>query len=89
VIPGLLPVSNVGQLKKFSQMCGASVPKWLIELFEGLDHEPLKRNAVAVSVAAEQARQLKAFGIKDIHFYTLNRADLTGAICHIMGLRAA
>lgn len=89
VIPGLLPVSNVSQLKKFSKMCGASVPQWLMALFDGLDNDPLKRNAVAVSVAAEQARQLKAFGVQDIHFYTLNRADLTAAICHIMGIRPA
>ena len=87
VIPGLLPVTNVAQLKKFSQLCGASVPSWLMGLFDGLDNEPLKRNAVAVSVAAEQARQLIGFGVKDIHFYTLNRADLTGAICHLLGIR--
>jgi methylenetetrahydrofolate reductase (NADPH) len=88
VVPGLLPVSNVAQLTRFSAMCGASVPQWLMRLFDGLDHEPLKRNAVAVCVAAEQARQLKAFGVNDLHFYTLNRADLTGAICHLLGKRA-
>ena len=88
VIPGLLPVSNVAQLRKFSAMCGASVPAWLMELFDGLDNDPLKRNAVAISVAAEQARRLAAFGVRDFHFYTLNRADLTAAICHLLGIRA-
>lgn len=87
VIPGILPVGNFAQVKKFSAMCGASVPAWLHTLFEGLDNEPLKRNSVAVSVATEQCRQLLAQGVDHLHFYTLNRADLTGAICHLLGLR--
>ncbi len=89
VIPGLLPVSNVAQLQKFSIMCGASVPPWLMELFDGLDNDPLKRNAIAISVAAEQARRLMQFGVEDLHFYTLNRADLTAAIAHMLGVRPA
>ncbi len=87
IIPGILPVGNFAQVKKFSAMCGASVPLWLATLFEGLDNEPLKRNSVAVSVATEQCRQLLAQGVDHLHFYTLNRADLTGAICHLLGLR--
>lgn len=87
VIPGILPVGNFAQVKKFSAMCGASVPGWLHTLFEGLDHEPLKRNSVAVSVATEQCRQLLKAGVDHLHFYTLNRADLTGATCHLLGLR--
>ncbi|MBY0407523.1 MAG: methylenetetrahydrofolate reductase [Rickettsiales bacterium] len=87
IIPGILPVGNVAQVRKFSAMCGASVPDWLNTLFEGLDNDPLKRNAVAVSVATEQCRQLLNAGVDHLHFYTLNRADLTGAICHLLGLR--
>jgi methylenetetrahydrofolate reductase (NADPH) len=87
ILPGLLPVTNFAQLKKFSAMCGASVPQWLANLFDGLDSNPAHRNHVAVIVAAEQCRILKAAGVEDFHFYTLNRADLTLAICHILGVR--
>lgn len=85
VVPGILPVGNVAQVKKFSAMCGASVPAWLDTLFEGLDNDPAMRNLVAVSVAAEQCRQLLGFGCEHLHFYTLNRADLTAAVCHLLG----
>lgn len=87
ILPGLLPVTNFAQLKKFSTMCGASVPNWLAGLFEGLDSNPAHRNHVAVIVAAEQCRILREAGVEDFHFYTLNRADLTLAICHILGVR--
>lgn len=87
ILPGILPVSNFAQVQKFSAMCGASVPGWLGQLFEGLDNEPLKRNGVAISVAAEQCRQLLSAGVNHLHFYTLNRADLTGAICHLLGVK--
>lgn len=86
VIPGILPVGNFAQVQKFSAMCGASVPAWLSALFEGLDHEPVKRNAVAVAVAAEQCRLLLKAGAEHVHFYTLNRADLTAAVCHLLGI---
>ncbi len=87
VVPGILPIGNVAQVKKFSAMCGASVPDWLARLFEGLDTDPAMRNMVAVTVAAEQCRRLMEFGVEDLHFYTLNRADLTSAVCHTLGLR--
>lgn len=87
VVPGILPVGNVAQVKKFSAMCGASVPDWLSHLFEGLDNDPGMRNMVAVTVAAEQCRKLMDFGAQELHFYTLNRADLTSAVCHTLGLR--
>ena len=87
VVPGILPIGNVAQVKKFSAMCGASVPDWLAHLFEGLDTDPAMRNMVAVTVAAEQCRRLMEFGVEDLHFYTLNRADLTSAVCHTLGLR--
>jgi len=88
VLPGILPVGNVAQVKKFSAMCGASVPAWLEKLFNGLDDNPGMRNLVAANVAAEQCQRLIEFGCEDIHFYTLNRADLSAAVCHILGIRA-
>jgi methylenetetrahydrofolate reductase (NADPH) len=88
ILPGLLPVTNFQQLQKFSAMCGASVPQWLAKLFDGLDANPAHRNHVAVIVAAEQCRILREAGVEDFHFYTLNRADLTLALCHILGVRA-
>ncbi len=87
IVPGILPVTNVAQLKKFAGMAGASVPAWLSKLFEGLDEKPELRNLVAAMVAAEQCRLLMLAGIDHFHFYTLNRAELTQAICHILGLR--
>ncbi|MDX2074479.1 MAG: methylenetetrahydrofolate reductase [NAD(P)H] [Alphaproteobacteria bacterium] len=87
ILPGILPVGNVAQVKKFSAMCGASVPAWLEKLFEGLDDNPPMRNLVATTVAAEQCHRLMDFGCEDLHFYTLNRADLTAAVCHVLGVR--
>ena len=87
VVPGILPVQNFAQVVKFSEMSGTTVPGWMAELFEGLDDDPDSRRLVAATVAAEQCRQLHAQGITDFHFYTLNRADLTYAIAHILGLR--
>jgi methylenetetrahydrofolate reductase (NADPH) len=87
IVPGILPVQNFAQLVKFSAMSGTTVPGWLAGLFEGLDDDPETRRLVAATVAAEQCRQLHAHGINEFHFYTLNRADLTYAISHILGLR--
>lgn len=87
IVPGILPVSNVAQVKKFSAMCGASVPVWLEQLFEGLDNNPAMRNLVATTVAAEQCYRLMEFGCEHLHFYTLNRADLVQALCHMVGVR--
>jgi methylenetetrahydrofolate reductase (NADPH) len=87
IIPGILPVTNFAQVVKFSAACGASVPAWLARLFEGLDNDPETRRLVAATVAAEQCRRLQDHGIDEFHFYTLNRADLTYAICHILGVR--
>jgi methylenetetrahydrofolate reductase (NADPH) len=87
IVPGILPVSNFGQVKKFSAMCGASVPAWMGRLFEGLDDDPDTRRMVAAVVAAEQVRLLQANGVDEFHFYTLNRADLTYAIAHLLGAR--
>lgn len=89
LVPGVLPVTNVKQVLKFSAACGASVPGRLAKLFDGLDDEPETRQLVAASVAAEQCRRLRAEGVDEFHFYTLNRAALTVAICRVLGLRPA
>jgi len=87
IVAGILPVTNFAQVVRMSKMCGTDVPKWLADLFEGLDNEPEARHLVATTVAAEQCRVLHANGIKDFHIYTLNRADLAFALCHILGVR--
>ena len=87
IVPGIMPVSNFAQAAKFSAMCGASVPKWLETMFEGTEDAPETRRMVAAAVAAEQVRLLRANGIDQFHFYTLNRPDLTYAIAHILGVR--
>ncbi|HET7307275.1 MAG TPA: methylenetetrahydrofolate reductase [NAD(P)H] [Gammaproteobacteria bacterium] len=87
LVPGILPVTNFAQVLKFSAACGASVPQWLAKLFDGLDDEPETRQLVAASVAAEQCRRLQAEGVEEFHFYTLNRAALTLAICRVLGLK--
>lgn len=89
IVPGILPVSNFTQVKRFSAMCGASVPDWLEKLFEGLEEDEATRRMVAATVAAEQVRLLQANGVDEFHFYTLNRPDLTYAIAHILGARPA
>ncbi len=87
IIPGILPVTNFNTLKSFAGSCGTNVPDWLHKLFEGLDERPQTRSLVAATVAGEMCKQLYAGGVRDFHFYTLNRAELTYAICHMLGLR--
>jgi methylenetetrahydrofolate reductase (NADPH) len=87
IVPGILPVSNVAQTRRFAQMCGASIPTWLDQLFEGLDDLPAARQLIAATVAAELCGQLYAGGVRHFHFYTLNRAELSYAICHLLGVR--
>ena len=89
IVPGILPVSNVAQARKFAASCGASIPAWMDRLFEGLDEHPAARQLVAATVAAELCRRLYAGGVRHFHFYTLNRAELAFAICHMLGHRAA
>ena len=86
-MPGILPVTNFAQVVRFAKLCGASVPGGLADLFDGLDDDPDTRRLVAATVAAEQCRRLQDEGVEEFHFYTLNRADLSYAICHILGLR--
>ncbi|APG61892.1 methylenetetrahydrofolate reductase [NAD(P)H] [Sphingorhabdus lutea] len=88
LVPGILPVSNVGQTRKFAGMCGAAIPNWMDDLFEGLDDHPASRQLVAATIAAEMCRKLYAGGVRHFHFYTLNRAELSFAICHLLGKRA-
>jgi methylenetetrahydrofolate reductase (NADPH) len=88
IVPGILPVTNFKQAERFAAMCGAAVPGWMVTLFAGLDDDGETRKLIAATVAAEQCRRLHFEGVTDFHFYTLNRADLVYAICHILGIRA-
>ncbi|MGE3144205.1 MAG: methylenetetrahydrofolate reductase [NAD(P)H] [Pseudorhodoplanes sp.] len=87
IVPGILPVQNFRQAKNFAERTGASVPNWLAERFEGLDEDLATRKLIAAAVAAEQVLDLVDRGVTDFHFYTMNRADLVYAICHLLGLR--
>ena len=89
VVPGILPVQNFKQTTSFAARCGASVPRWLAERFDGLDEDVATRKLIAAAVAAEQVLDLVDRGVTDFHFYTMNRADLVYAVCHLLGLRPA
>ncbi len=86
-MPGILPITRFPQILRFAARCGASVPDWLHQRFDGLDDDPETRQLIAASVAIEQVRELQRHGVEEFHFYTLNRAELTYAICHALGLR--
>lgn len=88
ILPGILPVSNVATTRKIAGMCGTAIPQWMNDLFEGLDDHPTTRQLVAATVAAELCRRLYSGGVRHFHFYTLNRAELSFAICHLLGMRA-
>lgn len=88
IVPGIMPVTNFASILRMSGMTGTAVPPWLGRLFEGLDDHPPARQLVAATIAAELCRKLYAGGIRHFHFYTLNRAELSFAICHLLGLRA-
>ena len=89
LVPGILPITRFAQLLRFAGRCGASVPDWLHQRFAGLDDDAHvdTRRMIAANVAIEQVQRLRAHGINEFHFYTLNRAELTYAICHALGLR--
>jgi methylenetetrahydrofolate reductase (NADPH) len=89
IVPGILPVQNYKAMCGFASRCGASVPDWLAERFHGLDHDPATRKLIAAAVAAEQVIDLLDRGVTTFHFYTMNRADLVYAICHLLGLKPA
>lgn len=86
IVPGILPVTNFARLKDFSERCGTSVPDWIGKLFEGLDSAPEIRQLVSATVTAELCTRLVDHGVSDFHFYTLNRSELTLAICRILGV---
>ncbi len=86
IVPGIMPIVNFATAQKFSAMCGASVPDWLVKRFEGLDEKPEERAKVAVEIATKQCRELLQAGVQHLHFYTLNRADLTKAVCRELGI---
>ena len=89
LVPGILPITRFPQMLRFAKRCGASVPDWLQHRFDGLDDDPDTRRLIAANVAIEQVHRLQEHGIQEFHFYTLNRAELTYAICHALGVRPA
>ena len=87
IVPGILPITRFPQLQRFAEQCGATVPEWLQERFAGLEDDAETRKLIAASVAIEQVRKLQDEGVSEFHFYTLNRSELTVAICHALGVR--
>jgi len=87
IVPGILPITRFPQLQRFAERCGASVPAWLQDRFTGLEDDAETRQMIAASVAIEQVRKLQSEGVDEFHFYTLNRSELTFAICHALGVR--
>jgi methylenetetrahydrofolate reductase (NADPH) len=87
IVPGILPITRFPQLLRFAERCGTAVPDWLHSRFDGLDEDADTRRMIAAHIAIEQVQRLRHHGVEDFHFYTLNRAELTYAICHAMGLR--
>jgi methylenetetrahydrofolate reductase (NADPH) len=88
IVPGILPITRFPQVLRFAARCGASIPPWLQERFAGLDDDAETRRMIAANVAIEQVQRLAREGVSEFHFYTLNRAELTFAICHALGVRA-
>ncbi|MEN2784994.1 methylenetetrahydrofolate reductase [Sphingomonas qilianensis] len=89
VVPGIMPVTNFASVLRMAAMCNTAVPAWMGRLFEGLEDHAGARQLIAATLTAELCRKLYAGGVKQFHFYTLNRAELTYAICHLLGVRAA
>jgi len=89
IVPGILPVHSFASVKRFAGACGASVPDWLVDLFEPLEQAPELRPLVAATVCAELCTRLRDHGVHRFHFYTLNRPELTASVCHVLGLRAS
>jgi len=89
IVPGILPVVRLPQLLGFAQRCGASVPAWLVRRLEGLEQDPMTRQLIAASIAIDLVERLRREVVREFHFSTLNRAELTYAICHSLGLRTA
>jgi methylenetetrahydrofolate reductase (NADPH) len=88
IVPGILPILRFQQVQRFARRCGASIPAWIRQRFDGLDDDAETRRLLGAAVALEQVEQLQRHGVSEFHFYTLNRAELTYAICHALGIRA-
>jgi len=89
IVPGILPITRFPQMLRMAQRCGAGVPDWLAHRFDGLDDDADTRRLIAAAVAIEQVQELEKHGVTEFHFYTLNRSELTFAICHALGVRPA
>lgn len=87
IVPGIMPVLSFAAVQRMSGLCGTAIPEWMGGLFDGLDDRPAARQLVSATIAAELCRRLYAGGVRQFHFYTLNRAELSYAICHMLGLR--
>jgi methylenetetrahydrofolate reductase (NADPH) len=87
IVPGILPITRFPQMLRMAQRCGAGVPDWLAHRFDGLDDDADTRRLIAAAVAIEQVQELEKHGVTEFHFYTLNRSELTFAICHALGVR--
>jgi methylenetetrahydrofolate reductase (NADPH) len=87
IVPGIMPMHNFRLARNFVTRAGTTVPDWLAEKFEGLDDDAETRKLVAATVAAGQVQKLAKHGVGTFHFYTMNRADLVFAICHLLGIR--
>ncbi len=87
IVPGILPITRFPQMLRMAQRCGTSVPDWLAHRFDGLDEDPDTRRLIAAAVAIEQVQHMQRHGVEHFHFYTLNRSELTVAICHALGVR--
>ena len=87
IVPGIMPVMSFAAVQKMSGLCGTAIPHWMEGLFDGLDEKPEARQLVSATIAAELCRRLYAGGVRQFHFYTLNRAELSYAICHMLGVR--
>jgi methylenetetrahydrofolate reductase (NADPH) len=87
IVPGILPITRFPQITRFAARCGASIPEWLEHRFDGLEDNPETRKLISAAVAIEQVHLLQRHGVEQFHFYTLNRSELTFAICHALGVR--
>ncbi len=88
IVPGLMPITNFEQNIEFAKSCGADVPKWLLNLFKGVEEDDEARKLISGTIAVEQVRRLVENGVNEFHFYTLNRPDLTFAICRVLGIKS-
>lgn len=89
IVAGILPITNFERTREFARTCGATIPREIARMFEDLDADPETRQLVAATVAGELCRRLRAEGVNEFHFYTLNRAELSAAICRVLGLKPA